>query len=103
MVRIYLMNSLELIICYFIIINLISFLSMGWDKRKAKTHRYRTPESVLFIQAVLGGSIGSILGMYVFRHKTKHWYFVIGMPVILVLQIALGVCVYMTPFEILFR
>ncbi len=97
------MNSLEMIICYLIVINIISFLSMGWDKRKAKTHRYRTPESVLFILAILGGSIGSIFGMYGFRHKTQHWYFVVGMPVILILQIAIGVLIYMAPFEILFR
>lgn len=97
------MNSLKIIILYFLIVNFISFLAMGWDKRKAKNHRYRTPESVLFIHALIGGSIGSIMGMYTFRHKTKHWYFVVGMPLILIAQIGLAVAVYMSPVEILFR
>lgn len=97
------MNSLELIIFYLAAINLISFLSMGWDKKKAKNHGYRTPESVLFIYALMGGSLGSILGMYIFRHKTKHWYFVVGMPLILAAQIGIVVALKMSPLEILFR
>ncbi len=97
------MNSLELLLVYLGIMNIISFLAMGSDKRKAKRNAFRTPESILFILAVMGGSIGSILGMYIFRHKTKHWYFVVGMPMILVLQIALVVAVKMSPIEVLFR
>lgn len=76
---------------------------MGNDKRKAKKHAFRTPESVLFTQAIMGGSIGSIAGMYIFRHKTKHWYFVLFMPLILIVQIGLVVAIYMSPLEIVFR
>ena len=97
------MNSLEFILCYLGIINVISFLAMGSDKRKAKRNAFRTPESILFIFALMGGSIGSILGMYIFRHKTKHWYFVLGMSMILLLQAAMVVAIRMSPIEVLFR
>ena len=80
---------LKIIIVYLLILNLIGFALMGVDKRKAIRHAYRIPEKTLFLAALLGGSIGSILGMQTFRHKTKHWYFVIGMPAILILQILL--------------
>ena len=82
------MNVVTLIIAYVIIINLIGFFLMGIDKRKAIKRAFRIPEATLFLIAILGGSIGSILGMYTFRHKTRHWYFVYGMPFILILQIA---------------
>ena len=80
---------LKISIVYLLILNLIGFALMGVDKRKAIRHAYRIPEKTLFLAAFLGGSIGSILGMQLFRHKTKHWYFVIGMPAILILQILL--------------
>ena len=76
---------------------------MGNDKRKSKRNSFRTPESVLFLLALMGGSVGSILGMFIFRHKTKHWYFVVGMPLILIAQIGLVVAIKMSPVEILFR
>jgi uncharacterized membrane protein YsdA (DUF1294 family) len=76
---------------YLLIMNLIGLAVMGIDKSKAKRHAWRIPEKVLFFVSLLGGSIGTWAGMYVFRHKTKHWYFVIGMPAILILQIAVGV------------
>ena len=76
-------------ILYLILVNLIGFATMGIDKKKAIKHKYRIPEKTLFLIALLGGSAGSILGMQLFRHKTKHWYFVLGMPSILILQIAL--------------
>ena len=97
------MNSLEYLLAYLGIINLISFVIMGSDKRKSKRNAFRTPESVLFLLALMGGSVGSILGMYIFRHKTKHWYFVVGMPLILIAQIGLVVAIKMSPIEILFR
>ncbi len=82
------------IICgYLVIINIIGFLSMYIDKKKAIKNRYRIKENTLFLFAILGGSIGSILGMQRFRHKTKHWYFVFGMPLILIIQIALIILV----------
>lgn len=62
---------------------------MGIDKAKARRRAFRIPEARLFGIALLGGSLGSIAGMYFFRHKTRHWYFVLGMPVILILQIAI--------------
>ena len=96
------MNVVTLIIVYVIIVNLIGFFLMGIDKRKAIKRAFRIPEATLFLIAVLGGSIGSILGMYTFRHKTRHWYFVYGMPFILILQIALIIFIYNAPFQIAF-
>ena len=81
------MDFQKIIPVYLVFINVLGFLLMGMDKRKAKKHLWRIPEKSLFLAAVLGGSIGSILGMYVFRHKTKKMIFVIGMPVILILQV----------------
>lgn len=80
---------MKLFFVYLLLINLIAFFLMGADKKKAKQNAWRISERTLFLAAVLGGSIGAILGMWFFRHKTKHWYFVFGMPAILVLQIAL--------------
>lgn len=74
-------------IAYFILANLISFITMGSDKRRAKTKQWRIPEQRLFALALLGGSPGILMGMYHYRHKTKHITFVIGIPAILVLQI----------------
>ena len=80
-----------IIIIYLLIANLFGFFSMCIDKYKAKHNKWRIPEKTLFIFAIIGGSIGSIAGMYTFRHKTKHTYFVIGMPAILIIQLALSV------------
>ena len=79
----------KMILLYLLIVNALGFLLMLVDKRKAQKNLWRIPESTLFLMAVIGGSIGSIAGMYKFRHKTKHWQFVIGMPVILIAQVAL--------------
>ena len=68
--------------------NLLGFVLMGADKRRAKMHLRRIPERTLFLSAILGGSVGTIAGMWTFRHKTKHWYFVFGMPLILLAQLA---------------
>jgi uncharacterized membrane protein YsdA (DUF1294 family) len=83
------MNPITFLIIYFVIINIVGFAIMGIDKRKAMKRAFRIPEATLFIVALIGGSVGSILGMQVFRHKTRHWYFVFGMPAILAIQIAL--------------
>ncbi|MBR6094825.1 MAG: DUF1294 domain-containing protein [Lachnospiraceae bacterium] len=96
------MDVLLYILLYLGIINLVGFLLMGIDKAKAKRHAYRIPEATLFSVAVFGGSIGSIIGMYTFRHKTKHKSFVIGMPAILVAQIIIVVAIYLSPLEIVF-
>ena len=72
---------------YFMIINLVGFVMMCVDKQLAIHHKNRVPERVLFLIVIIGGSLGGILGMYAFRHKTKHLSFVIGMPMILLAQI----------------
>ncbi len=83
----------KFVAAYLILMNIIAFLVMGIDKHRAKVHRWRISEKTLFLLALLGGSAGSVLGMYSFRHKTRHWYFVWGMPFILVLQIVLGIVI----------
>ena len=79
--------TIKNILIYFLIINLISFLAMYIDKRKAKWGKWRIKESTLFTLVLLGGGIGGIAGMYVFRHKTKKTRFVIGFPAILIIEI----------------
>lgn len=74
---------------YLLMVNLTGFCLMGIDKWKAKRGAWRISEKALFLPAVLGGAVGCILGMRVFRHKTKHWYFKFGMPAILLVQIVL--------------
>lgn len=81
--------GLLIVLIYLIIVNIVGFAMMGIDKKKAIRGAWRIPEASLFMVALIGGSIGSILGMQIFRHKTKHWYFKYGMPVILILQIAI--------------
>ena len=78
---------------YLVIVNIIGFVMMAVDKRKAIKGKWRIPEKSLFICAAIGGSVGSIAGMYTFRHKTKHMSFVIGMPAILIIQIVLAVAI----------
>ena len=73
--------------------NIIGFVIMGIDKAKARKHAWRIPERTLFLVSLLGGSLGTWAGMYIFRHKTRHWYFVIGMPAILIIQIVVAVMV----------
>lgn len=81
-------------ILYLIIINIIAFLAMYIDKRKAKYGKWRIQEQSLFILALIGGSIGAIIGMYTFRHKTKKLRFSIGFPIILILQIVLIISIW---------
>ena len=85
------MKPLTILTIYLIFMNLLAFLLMGLDKSKARRNQWRIPEKTLFLSAILGGSIGAILGMQVFRHKTKHASFRIGMPCILILQLGLAV------------
>ena len=76
---------------WLIAINLVTFAVYGADKRRARRGAWRVPEKTLFLLPLLGGSVGALLGMRVFRHKTKHWYFVWGVPAILLAQLALVV------------
>lgn len=92
------MDRIGIFIVYLVIINIIGVIVMGVDKHKAQTHAWRIPEKSLFLVSILGGSIGTWAGMYLFRHKTKHWYFVIGMPLILMIQIGVAVYVFMELF-----
>lgn len=96
------MNSFDLLLLYVIIVNLISFITMGIDKRKAQKRAFRIPEATLFVLAIIGGSLGSVIGMHLFHHKTRHWYFLYGMPVILALQVILILAVVFSPIELNF-
>lgn len=75
---------------YLAAVNLAAFALMGLDKRRARRGAWRISEKALFLPAVLGGALGGLLGMRVFRHKTKHWYFRFGMPALLIVQIILA-------------
>lgn len=87
-------HCMKLFLIYLIFINLAGFFAMFIDKQKAKRHSFRIPEKTLFLFAFLGGSLGTTLAMNLFRHKTKHWYFKFGMPLLLILQIFLGVYLF---------
>ena len=76
---------------YLALVNVVAFAVYGADKRRAKKDKRRVPEKTLFLLALIGGSVGALAGMYTFRHKTRHWYFVWGIPAILAVQIALAV------------
>ena len=77
-----------LLLFYFLTINAAGFTLMLADKRRAVKKLWRIPESTLMTAAILGGSIGSLLGMYLFRHKTRHLKFALGIPAVLAVQIA---------------
>ena len=79
---------MKYILAYLLIVNAAAFLLMLIDKIKAKKNRWRIKESTLMLWAAIGGSIGALAGMYTFRHKTLHHKFTIGIPAILILQIA---------------
>lgn len=79
------------IIIYFVIINIIGFLIMFIDKQKAKKGAWRIPEKTLFIITALGGGMGTIAGMYTFRHKTQKLQFIVGLPLITILEIILAI------------
>ena len=81
--------AIKNLIIYLIIINIIAFLAMFIDKKKAEKNRWRIKDSTLLILALIGGSIGAIAGMYVFHHKTQKPRFYIGIPIIIILQILL--------------
>ena len=81
-----------LLVCL-LIVNALGFILMLVDKINAKKNLWRIPEATLFLVAAIGGSIGSILGMYTFRHKTKHVSFLLGMPLILAVQIVIVILI----------
>ena len=79
---------------YLAAVNLLDFILMGADKSKAKRGAYRIPEATLLLFAILGGSVGGILGMLLFRHKTRHAAFALGLPLILLAQLALAYVIW---------
>jgi uncharacterized membrane protein YsdA (DUF1294 family) len=83
-------NFINYFVIYLIIINLITFIFFWNDKRRSKKEAWRIPEKTLIGLCLIGGAIGGILGMRVFHHKTKHFLFAWGIPIILILQIGLG-------------
>ena len=79
-----------MLIIYLVLINAVSFILMLVDKYKAVKKLWRIPEAILFVSAIAGGSIGALCGMRLARHKTKHLSFALGIPIILALQVLLG-------------
>lgn len=88
------MKPIYFLYIYILVMSVLSFFSMGIDKVRARKGYFRTPEKTLFILAALGGGIGGTLGMFRFRHKTKHWYFRVFFPLFAVIQIS--ICVWIS-------
>ncbi len=84
-------NSVYILLAWLIIMSVVLFFMMGDDKKRAKSAARRIPEARLFFFALVGGAIGGTVGMRFFRHKTKHWYFALGFPLLAAVQIALCV------------
>lgn len=82
---------MKALLIYLAVINAVTFLLYGIDKLKAKKNAWRIKESTLLFAALIGGSVGALAGIYIFRHKTKHLKFKIGVPLILILQVALAI------------
>ena len=81
------MTTPELVLTiYLVCINLASFAVLGADKRRARREAWRIRERTLFLLAIVGGSVGAIAGMYAFHHKTRHWYFRAGFPLLFLFQ-----------------
>ena len=78
---------IKLLILYLLLVNASGFLLILVDKLKAKKNLWRIPEATLFLVAAMGGSVGSLVGMYLLRHKTKHFHFILGMPLIFAVQV----------------
>lgn len=88
-------QPLNLLWYWLVLINVVACTAMFMDKYRAEHQKWRIPEKTLFTFALLGGSLGGIFGMYAFRHKTKHKKFSVGFPAILIVQIVLGIIIYM--------
>lgn len=85
------MQKTEILLLYLVVVNGIGVILMGMDKSRAKRKAWRISERTLFLCALLGGSLGTWAGMYLFHHKTRHWYFVVGMPLIAAVQLAAAI------------
>lgn len=84
----------KIVIGYLIVVNIVAFALMGIDKHKAKKKQWRIKERTLFLSAGIGGSVGAMYGMHLFRHKTQHKSFLFGMPAILIAQLLLVIVVF---------
>lgn len=84
------LNAMKIVLLYLIVINIVTFAVYVIDKRLSKTPRRRIPEATLLGLAAIGGSVGAWMAMYTVRHKTKHLQFVLGVPALLLLQLALA-------------
>ena len=84
-------SNTQIIIAALLLVNIVAFAAYGIDKRKAQKNKWRIPESTLLLLAFIGGSLGALLGMRTFHHKTQHWKFKILVPLFLVLHLALAV------------
>ena len=82
------------VLAYLAVMTIVGLIIMKADKTKAEKNKWRIKEATLFLVSAIGGSLGTWAGMYLFRHKTKHWYFVVGMPLILIAHIALLVFLF---------
>ena len=80
-----------ILLVYLVLVNAAGLLFMFVDKQKAQRGQWRIPEATFMLTAAIGGSVGSLLGMYLFHHKTRHSKFTVGIPLILVLQVALAI------------
>ncbi len=96
------MSVISYIVSYLAIVNLAGLIVMGIDKLRARKRAWRIPESTLFVIALIGGSLGTTIGMHLFHHKTRHWYFLFGMPAILVIQIATVLILMYSPIQFAF-
>lgn len=81
------MDLTQFILLYLLIINIFTFCIYGIDKRKAKKGKWRISEAILLLSAFAGGSVGALIAMYLFHHKTKHWKFKLGIPLFLFIHI----------------
>ena len=90
----FLTNHLTAVLVCLAIVNLIAFIAYGIDKRHAKKHRWRIPEITLIMFAAIGGSIGALIGMFFWHHKTKKLKFLFAVPALLILWIAAAVCIF---------
>ena len=94
------MQPYQFYVIYLITVSFITFIFYFVDKLKAIANAWRIPEKVLVILSIIGGAFGGLLATYTLRHKTKHWYFVYGMPMILILQIIAIIGLLIAPIEI---
>ena len=94
------MFVISYIVIYLAVVNIAGFLSMAIDKKKARRNKWRIPEATLFLFALFGGSLGCLLGMRVFHHKTQKPRFYIGIPIIFVIQVLILVYfLFIAPLE----